>query len=540
MKYRISLLIMFLIILPVFALRPDYFVEVKVRNELAPYESDKRTLILTSLLNNSITSEQATTLLSQVQSDKIKLDVIKEVAQKLEDPENKALISATVKDGDMRIKAEELLAGAVAYKAPYSGAVHAGFMDVISEKPTAGSADMTLSALEQTLENGSTGLTGPVIAEFLREISHSYDRLAALSIMEEKTLSMTTREAEEIIKSFCFPNDKLTALRVIRDRITTSSELATLLDPFSPGVERALAYEILKDIKPATSIYGSINESTVLFVIDVSSSMEARFTTNGVSFSRLGFVSQELQRVLSQQFTPAKSFNIMVFSSSVSLWKSDFVSATPENVNLAISYIEKLRPNGGTNIYGALEKSFKADKMDGLYFLTDGVPTSGAVKTTAGILKKVQEWNSSRTIPVHTTAFLMGQYSSDNEQVSRAFMKQLADENGGVYRAIETIEDMGGPVQPTPITAVSGKSGGSTTEKYTALIPSIPEQYDSRIAKTEELAQERTDIKEIPSAKNVRNGWIEEGSCLHKSASASGSSADRRKQMGMQMKLLSE
>lgn len=541
MKYHAALLTIFMFIIPVFALRPDYFTEVKVRNELAPYESDKRTLILTALINNSITSQQAAELLSGVKSDKIKLDIIAEMAQKLEDPDKSGLISATVYDETLRGRAESLLTGAAAYRAPLTGAVHAGFMDISSEKPVSGSADMTLSSLENSLKSGSSGLTGPVIAEFLREISLSYDRLAALKLMEDKTLSMTTLEAEEIIKSFCFPNDKLTALRYIRDCITTSSELATLLDPFAPGTERVLAYEILKDIKPATSLYGSVRENTVLFVIDISSSMEAQFSTNGETFSRLGFVSQELQRVLSQQFTPAKSFNIMVFSNAVSLWESDFVPATPENVNSAIAYIEKLRPNGGTNIYGALEKSFSADKLEGLYFLTDGVPTTGTVRDTKGILAKVKQWNEKRSVPIHATAFLMGHYGSDNEQLSRDFMKQLAEENGGVYRAIETIEDMGGPVQPAPVAAVGGTSGGSSTEKYRALIPAIPEQFEVRMAKTEELAQERNEIREIPSAKNVRNGWIEEGSCQRSSASAGGSSSmDRRKQMNMRMNLLSE
>lgn len=543
MRNRFALLLIICItIIPCFALRPDYFAEIKARNEVAPYECDKRSLILSGLLNNSITSKQAAMLLLNVKSDRIKLEIITEIAKRLEDPQNKGRVSSTVYNEQMRRKAEQILAGAKPYKAPYSGAVQAGFMETCSAKPTSGSTDATLSALDKALNKSSAGLTGPIVVEFLREITLSYDRIAALRLMEDKILSMTTKEAEEIIKSFCFPDDKLTALRVIRDRITTSSELATLLDPFSPGVERALAYEILKEIKPASTIYGSIDETTVMFVIDVSGSMNATFSTNGQSFTRLGFVSQELKRVLTQQFTPAKSFNVMVFSSGVSLWKNDFVFATPENVASALSYIEKLKPNGSTNIYGALEKAFNGNKMNGLYFLTDGVPTAGSVTQPVQILQRVQGWNSSRKVPIHTTAFLMGQFGNDNEKLSRLFMKQLADENGGVFRAIETIEDMGGPVQAAPVTSVSGQSGGSSTSKYRALIPSIKEGFKARSAKTEELMQERTLIGEIPSPMLLRKGWIEEGSCL-RDANAVGKgsqSMDRRKQLEMKMKLRSQ
>lgn len=543
MRYKIALMLTAMVcIFPTFALRPDYFAEVKARNEVAPYECDKRSLILSALLNNSISSKQAAMLLIAVKSDRIKLDIIAEIAKRLEDPQNSNRVLATVRDDSYRRQAAQLLSGAKAYKAPATGSVKAGFMGTAKTKATGGSTDATLAALEKELKEGSAGLTGPVIADFLREITLSYDRIAALRLMEDKILSMTTKEAEEIIKSFCFPDDKLIALRLIRDRITTSSELATLLDPFSPGVERALAYEILKEIKPASTIYGSIDESTVLFVVDISGSMDAQFNTNGQNFSRLGFVAQELKRVLTQQFTPEKSFNIMVFSNGVSLWKSDFLPATEAHVQSAVSFIESQKASGGTNIYGALERAFQGKKMNGLYFLTDGVPTSGSVTAPVEILKRVQAWNGTRKVPVHTTAFLMGQYGNDNEKLSRLFMKQLADENGGVFRALETIEDMGGAVQPVPVTAVGGASGGSSTNKYRALLPSIKEGFNERKAKTEELMQERTLIKEIPSPMLLRKGWIEEGSCLH-DASAAGrgkSSLERRKQLEMKMKLRSK
>lgn len=461
-----ALFALLVLVISVSAMEQSLFNDLLKRVKAQGFEDDQLTLFKTGMLNNTFTSDQVLKVLNTVHFGSGKLDMLRAVTKNMEDPENSTKILSSFDWADEMSAARTVLKQAkkaypiksaqveVGYIEAYPADEFATLVSALKKKPF---FDEKLVLLQHGFEDRSEGLNSEQVITLLRLFPISYDRVKALKVIEKNILGLTTHEVISILKTFNFDDDRLTTLKAVKDMITTGGNLFYILDLFRFSEDKVKAYEILKDIKPRSTIYGLVKENPVLFVVDVSGSMDAQFRASGVTFTRLEFVSSELQKVLTQQLTPNQKFNIMIFSTGVSLWKSDFVSGTPENIDDAVVHVKKLRANGGTNIYDALKKSFSFANVNGIYFLTDGVPTSGAKTSINAILTDVKKWNSGRNIPIHTTAFLMGSFSSDNKAQSRLLMKQLAEASKGVYRAIETLEDV-----------KSGKAKSTTTTQKTA------------------------------------------------------------------------
>jgi len=259
-----------------------------------------------------------------------------------------------------------------------------------------------------------------------------------IQIMEEHILGLTSKEVVSILAKIPFHSERLTVLKSLKDLITDAENKFVIIASYDFSSDKEKARKILESVKPRSFIYGQVKAKRVIFVIDTSGSMEAVFTTNtGQRYNRLEFVGQELNKVLSTQLTSDMKFNIILFSSGVSPWKPGLQPVNADSIKLAQAFAAKMRPGGGTNIYGSLEKAFADKEVKAIYFLTDGRPTEGKKQDMNGIIKDVKQWNMGRNIPIHATAFLMGNHSSDNKAKSRELMQKLAEVTKGVYRAIE-------------------------------------------------------------------------------------------------------
>jgi hypothetical protein len=193
--------------------------------------------------------------------------------------------------------------------------------------------------------------------------------------------------------------------------------------------------------KLGKTIYEKVDSKRVVFVVDFSGSMQIRCQdSTGRSRSRLDYVRTELSTVITELDEDAR-FNIIGFSTEVRPWKKKLVKATDKNKKRARSWVRKtLRPDGETNIYGALETAFRHKDVDTIYFLTDGTPTAGEVTINSEILGKVRQWNASRGVRVHAIGFLAGEGHGliiENKGMSKRFLKKLAKGNGGSFRAFE-------------------------------------------------------------------------------------------------------
>lgn len=207
---------------------------------------------------------------------------------------------------------------------------------------------------------------------------------------------------------------------------------------------------------------------SILFVIDVSGSMEAEVTEkdrfsdgNYPSFQRIDICKTELMRVI-ERLEPNVNFNVIAFATKVDPWKSKLVPANVLNKSAARDWVKGLVAIGGaskedlaqaglvgsanlemgkTNTYGALmgalnvktgkdaprtggeTKDYKVD-VDTIFFLSDGRPTVGDYVDPDDVLREVKAANELRKVKIHTLA--IGEFQKD-------FMKKLADQNEGVF-----------------------------------------------------------------------------------------------------------
>lgn len=453
---------------PALAMDGAAFEQLQARVKKEGISDSKLTLLQTAASTNTFTCEQVARLLKQFSFADDQLEALSALKGRIEDPENKERIVSLFSFDDEQEKAQALLANAqraapsapsapaqapASASAPSSGGVieatpllvnqvgawpNADVDALVAAMKKESFTDGKMRVLKTAIDSRPEGFTSAHIQKLVPLLTFSDDMVKGLKLMDEHLLGMTSREVMGVLSKYSFSADKLKVLRVIKDAITDAENKFIILDEFTFGSDKEEARKILESIKPRSPVYGTIRSKRVVFVVDVSGSMEARFTTNrGESLNRLQFVQRELQFVLKEQLPAGAKFNLVVFSTGVQTWKPGLVAANPQTIQDAVQYVGGLRQGGGTNIHGALEKAFADAEADTIYFLTDGMPTDGRKKANGEILQDVAAWRAQRQVAVNTIAFLMGSFSSDNKPKSRELMFELAKATGGVYRAIE-------------------------------------------------------------------------------------------------------
>jgi len=106
-----------------------------------------------------------------------------------------------------------------------------------------------------------------------------------------------------------------------------------------------------------------------IFIVDVSGSMHG-FPLN---------ISKRLLRDLLGNLGPADSFNVLLFAGGSQLLSERSLPATPQNIQHAITVIERQRGGGGTELLPALERALRIPKTEGcsrsIVIATDGYVT---------------------------------------------------------------------------------------------------------------------------------------------------------------------
>jgi Ca-activated chloride channel family protein len=144
--------------------------------------------------------------------------------------------------------------------------------------------------------------------------------------------------------------------------------VGTSVVTYAPGGEDG--YFLLLLSPPATAEETPLPRDLSL-VIDVSGSM---------SGPKLDQAKAAIAQALGT-LRPADRFRLIAFSTMVTNFRDGFTPATPENLRAARAFVERLAPNGGTNIRGALEavlgSAVSEERLPLVLFLTDGLPTVG-------------------------------------------------------------------------------------------------------------------------------------------------------------------
>lgn len=207
------------------------------------------------------------------------------------------------------------------------------------------------------------------------------------------------------------------------------------LDPTGEFDAEAEAERVEEEKK--TGFFGiEVKSRRLVYVIDVSGSMNE----SAGDKTRAAAAKDELQRAV-LALEDGALFNIVFFSSGVSVWQDEMVEASSETRREAFDFIAEVAVEGGTNTFDALEAAFALGDVgkgkrrepdpsgeslvDTIILLSDGQPTFGKTTSAEGIRSAVREWNETRRIAIHTVAFGKG---ADKE-----LMSGLAEDSGGTY-----------------------------------------------------------------------------------------------------------
>lgn len=260
--------------------------------------------------------------------------------------------------------------------------------------------------------------------------------------------------------------EQFNALKAIEGwRIPTDEELAK-------KAENRQKYDALygkTTDKPAAFVGIPTTSTNVLFIIDVSGSMddlvvETEKFQGYRDRKRLTIVQAELVNAI-DSLTDNTNFDIVAFATDLQPWKRRLVPANIVNKDAAKSFVKRLKPLGGTesqdaaaaglggaanleagktNTLKALLYAFGIDPdkpppkatitgfdknaikrpLDTVYFLSDGRPSVGKIIEPMEILKEVRHYNETYRIVIHAVA--IGEFQKE-------FLRQLAEENGGVF-----------------------------------------------------------------------------------------------------------
>ena len=208
--------------------------------------------------------------------------------------------------------------------------------------------------------------------------------------------------------------------------------------------------------------------TNVLFIIDVSGSMDdlvvEREKFQGYADDKKFTVVRAQLLSALDSLTENTNFNIVKFASDLTPWKPKLVPANIVNREAAKSWAKQLKPIGGTedqnlaaaglgglaDLDGGKTNTLKAalypfgvdpenppkgpitggdkvsikNKLDTVYFLSDGRPSVGKIIDTLEILKEVRRYNEAYRIVFHTIA--IGEFQKE-------FLRDLATQNGGVF-----------------------------------------------------------------------------------------------------------
>jgi hypothetical protein len=176
--------------------------------------------------------------------------------------------------------------------------------------------------------------------------------------------------------------------------------------------------------RTAPSFFGiKVESRRVLYIIDVSGSMNWETRSKEVGTERIVIAKRELQNSI-DSLEQGALFNIIVFSSDVSYWLDGGVSDSKQaSRDEAKEFLDRLGAGGGTNLYGALRAGFTDPDVDTIFVLSDGEPSVGDVTDPGAIREDVAFWNEHRGIKINTIA-IGGSFD---------ILEWIAEDSGGTH-----------------------------------------------------------------------------------------------------------
>ncbi|HET6669400.1 MAG TPA: VIT and VWA domain-containing protein [Pyrinomonadaceae bacterium] len=165
----------------------------------------------------------------------------------------------------------------------------------------------------------------------------------------------------------------------------------------------------------------------IVFVLDTSGSMAEEGKMEKARAALLYGI-----RIL----RPKDRFNVISFAGEERLFETGLIAADDEGRKRGETFVQGLRPVGGTNIneavLAALRQFRVSDRPKMIVFMTDGLPTAGETNPTRILDNAIQ----SRIPGLRLFSFGVGY------NVNTALLDKLAADNGGVADYVEPKEDL--------------------------------------------------------------------------------------------------
>lgn len=189
-------------------------------------------------------------------------------------------------------------------------------------------------------------------------------------------------------------------------------------DPAKPGT-------FMMVLTPGDDLKPIVEGKDWVFVLDKSGSMKRKFHT----------LTEGVARGVSK-LRPVDRFRIVLFDQTASELTSGFLAATPENVKKAVTLLDTVQPNRGTNLFDGLKLGLnfvESDRTTAILLVTDGVANVGETRKKA-FLKLV------RKADVRLFTFVMG------NSANRPLLTGMTRASGGTSISISNSDDIVGAV----------------------------------------------------------------------------------------------
>ncbi len=180
-----------------------------------------------------------------------------------------------------------------------------------------------------------------------------------------------------------------------------------------------------EDIPDVPHHYGKrFFSRSVCFVLDTSGSMKLNMKVPEEAARKLGDIptsgtraeiaKQALIDTL-KKLDPRTKVRVVFFNTNVKLWKDNLATANTSTVLSLTRAIDRTRPDGETNFYGALKAALGLHELptlnpkldvipDTVFFLTDGRPTHGEITAMPELTSWMTNLNRWAKIRLHVIA----------------------------------------------------------------------------------------------------------------------------------------
>lgn len=193
-----------------------------------------------------------------------------------------------------------------------------------------------------------------------------------------------------------------------------------------------------------TKFYGvPITGTSIAFLIDTSGSMDDPPASKGpvtglrrVRAARTRLEAAKQQMLLAAQvMAPGSQYFLLSFADEARAWTRKPIKPDQRSTRSLTGLLSRLNARGGTNLYAGLIAALEIEgrsygdaalpKIDELFLLSDGDPTTGDVRDADLICEMVQQANKYAKVRINAVFTGTGD--------GAALLRRLAEENDGVF-----------------------------------------------------------------------------------------------------------